>query len=475
MMKRYTLLTLLLLLCSLIKADETKLQVDVPENYNWMFFMPDIPPYITVTLTNPSETEISADVQLIVQTDMLADYKTFNNSKKVPGKGSVDLDFEFEAEPGFYQCTVVVNGEQEQSFRIGVDPEDIVAAPDYQPDFKEFWDKAKEELAGVEPRYTLTEIPENSTSERKVYLVEMYSVSDGTGEGITRGYYAEPTGEGTYPAVVTYEGYDMEDGDPFILQGDSRPGTCQLLLSPRGQLINNRPPYENPYGKWLTYGFGSQDTYYYRGAFMDAIRAIDFLCSREKVQKENIFAEGLSQGGALTFAAAALDDRLNAISPAIPFLGDFPNYLKMNTWPSKMIISKQQEMGMSDEETLKMLSYFDTKNLATMIKCPVYMYFSLQDQTCPPRTNFAPYNNLSSMEKTYDVGPKSGHSVPLTWNINKYAFFNKHIKEPSAIKDIEKETTHTTDAIYTLQGIRLKAKALKKGIYLKNGKKVIMR
>ena len=133
---------------------------------------------------------------------------------------------------------------------------------------------------------------------------------------------------------------------------------------------------------------------------MDAVRVIDFLGTREKVQQYNIFAEGASQGGALTLAAAALcDGRINAIAPAVPFMGDFPDYFQIAPWPANVANAKRVQLGMTEEEMYCMLSYFDTKNLATMITCPVYMDFSLQDNVCPPHTNWASYNNLKSEEK----------------------------------------------------------------------------
>ena len=51
---------------------------------------------------------------------------------------------------------------------------------------------------------------------------------------------------------------------------------------------------------------------------------------------------------------------------------------------------------MTDEEMYAFLSYFDTKNLATRISASVIACSGLQDGTCPPHTNLAPYNNLST-------------------------------------------------------------------------------
>ena len=58
------------------------------------------------------------------------------------------------------------------------------------------------------------------------------------------------------------------------------------------------------------------------------------------------FAEGASQGGALTHAAAALSDgRINAIAPAVPFMGDFPNYFQITSWPANVANAKRVQQS----------------------------------------------------------------------------------------------------------------------------------
>ena len=57
---------------------------------------------------------------------------------------------------------------------------------------------------------------------------------------------------------------------------------------------------------------------------------IDFLCSRPEVDVSRIAVEGASQGGALTFATAALNnDRIAVCAPQVPFLSDFRDYFKV--------------------------------------------------------------------------------------------------------------------------------------------------
>ena len=69
-----------------------------------------------------------------------------------------------------------------------------------------------------------------------------------------------------------------------------------------------------------------------------------------------------------------------------------------------------------------------TKNLATRISCPVIASSNLQDGTCPPHTNLAPYNNLLSTDKEIYFYPLLQHVIPSDWPSKTNAFFKAHMK-----------------------------------------------
>ena len=457
-------------------ADLSKLESDVPVNNEWVW-KGNHKPLITINVKNPTDKATIVQVELFINTDKIEPYLSLKKDTTIEANQMISIEFGFDAEAGFYQCTAMVNEEVARSFIFGVNPESIVSAPDKQEDFEEFWKNTKKELAAVDPQYKLTEIPSKSSAKRKVYLLEMKSLPDSTGEGIARAYYAEPVKSGTYPVIIHFCGYDSSNGEgtPWCMNGDDNPDYCELIVSTRGQVINNRSPYRNVYGDWFAYGFGNAYTYYYRGAYMDCVRAIDFVWSRDKVQRENIFAEGTSQGGAFSIAAAALSDgRINAIAPSVPFMGDFPDYFKVASWPGNVAEAERKKAGMSEDEMYRMLSYFDTKNLATMITCPVYMNYSLQDNVCPPHTNWAPFNNLASSEKKYQTNPTLGHSTSNTWWNDYHQFFKEHLKETNGIKEI-KTDNNKNETVYNLNGMAMNMSidSLPKGIYIHNGLKII--
>lgn len=444
------------------------LTLHVPVTGDDWVWSKDETPSVQVDITNPTDDETVANATIVVRTDKMEPVLEDSKSVAVAANGSQTVTFDLALDaPGFYQCTISVNDELARSFNIGYAPTEIVSAPDAQSDFDAFWDNVLAELADVEPEYTLTELPEHSSPERKVYLVEMKSVADGTGNDITvRGYYAEPVAEGKYPALIHYQGYDSDGStEPWCMNGGDNPGWVELTFSTRGQWINNRPPYENAYDYWFTYGFGNKDDYYYRGAYADAVRAIDFIASRSKTDARNIFAEGSSQGGALTIAAAALDGRLAAIAPAIQFMGDFPDYFKVGNWPASYAFDKQKELGLSDEQMYAFLSYFDTKNLAGNITCPVISTIGLQDNVCPPHTNIAPYNNLAQVadaDKQISYNPELMHSVPDTWWNTYMEFFDKYMDKTPVVGIDEVTAGGETlpGCLYTVDGCVLRMSQL---------------
>jgi Acetyl esterase (deacetylase) len=203
---------------------------------------------------------------------------------------------------------------------------------------------------------------------------------------------------------------------------NANPGYAEFVLSIRGQgfLMPG-----NIYNNWIVWGLDSKENYYYRGAYMDLVRGVDFLVSRPEIDSERIVAEGGSQGGALTMAACALDHRIAAGAPQVPFLSDFRDYFEIVDWPrSRFDRYLEQHPNDNWDRIYDLLSYFDIKNLSPRIKCPIIMGVGLQDNICPPHTNFAGYNQITG-EKNYRIYHDQWHSVGAGWREFRTEFFNR--------------------------------------------------
>lgn len=480
-------------------ADELKpLTLNVPvTNVNWVF-EGDTTPFFYVGIANPYETAMDARIVMEVTTDKMDYVTTISKTVGVQGNNSQRIE-ELKVkglQPGIYHATITVNDDVARGFFFAVNPEQMVAAPDKQSDFEAYWQAAKTQLAQVPINATLTEIPAKSSAKRKVYLVEMQSVADGlTGEPVTiRGYYAEPQDGKKHPVLIHYQGYDSE----YRPGGDSATPWCpnanwdteemanfaEFVLSNRGQSVNNRPAsgrddgidkdFTNTYGDWFAYQFGNKDAYYYRGAYMDCLRAIDFMASRETSDMQNLFAEGQSQGGAFTVAAAALSDRkFNAIAPAITFMGDFPDYFEIVSWPAYVAFQNKGEM--TDAEMYAFMSYYDTKNLATNITAPYITSIGLQDNVCPARTNIAPYNNVATpaADKQIVYNAELYHQTNSDWNETYMSFFKNYMVNTTGIENVPAQTGSPSLTCYDLQGRRVQQPT--RGLYIINGRKFFCR
>ena len=310
--------------------------------------------------------------------------------------------------PGFYKATLSLEskmGNKKYNFNFGYEPEKIVSPADPQPDFAEFWQRAKAELATVDPQYKLIRIDSLCTEKQNVYLVEMRSL----GNALIRGWYRVPVKPGRYPAIMHVPGYSSAEVPSYINYGDDIIG---FALNIRGH-GNSKDDVNPGFPGYILTNLGDKEKYIYRGAYMDCVRGIDFLCSRPEVDVSRIAVEGASQGGALTFATAALAaDRIAVCAPQVPFLSDFRDYFRVATWPANEFIDLvDNRKVLTWDQVYYTLGYFDIKNLAPMIKAPLIMGAGLMDDVCPPHINFAAYNLVTS-EKKYIVYPYAGHGLP---------------------------------------------------------------
>lgn len=415
--RRFIVILVLFVLALPAAVMAGNVEYNVPVVHDWWWTAPERP-QITVDVVNSNNEISKCEVSLTVTTDQGLPVTEMSQLVAVAAGDSTAVQFEINVEPGFYRCTVAGDGEVVKEFNIGFEPEGIVSLPDSQPDFDEFWQRTLDELAAVAPEYSMTEEKDKSNKGGKVYRVKMKSL----GGVEVQGYLTMPakaSKKHTMPMLVHYMGYGSKPWHAEPYEGMER---IEFVLSTRGQGLNEPT---NTYGDWAVYGLGNRDSFYYRGAFMDLVRAIDFVCTLPEVDQRYIFAEGGSQGGAFTLVACSLDKRIRAAAPWIPFLSDYPDYFKIVHWPAEVIFKKQQETGISNRDLYKMLSYFDVKNFTRRITCPILMGVGLQDPTCPPHTNFAGYNLISS-QKQFVIYPECGHDTRHPdWDDRQRDFFRK--------------------------------------------------
>ena len=161
-------------------------------------------PYFNIPLENTGTEEAQMAIHIRITTDMKQLALELKDTLMLDAgaKKEYAMTTPEDLAPGFYRALCLVNGKTVRNFVFGIDPFDIVSAPDKQPDFDAYWQGVKDQLAAVDMNAQLTEITSKSTAARKVYLVEMYSVPDGlSGDPVKiRGYYCEPQDGQKHPA-----------------------------------------------------------------------------------------------------------------------------------------------------------------------------------------------------------------------------------------------------------------------------------
>jgi cephalosporin-C deacetylase-like acetyl esterase len=375
-----------------------------------------------VNISNKMKSALKGTVTLKVISDFGETVKISETQISVKSAGVTSVNIiAGELPAGFYNASVLFSNQtnnKKTDFSFGVRPEEIISPLDRPSDFDNYWMRAKRELAAVDPQFKMIRQDSLCTKEREVYLVEMRSL----GNILIRGWYAKPVKTGKYPAILQVQGYSSNQIAAYTYQGSDM---VSFALNIRGH-GNSKDDVNPGFPGYMQYFVNDKELYIYRGAYMDCIRAVDFLSSQDCVDTSRIAVAGGSQGGALSFATAALDSRIDLCAPDVPFLSDFKDYFKVAAWPGGEFANYFKEHPeIPQEEIYKNLSYIDIKNLAPWIKVPVLMAIGLRDITCPPHINFAAYNQLNT-QKEYKVYPNSGHGLPSENYNFKMAWIKKH-------------------------------------------------
>ena len=360
---------------------------------------------IAANVSNGTYEDVRGEILWKVEDDegkMLAERRT---AIELPAgtEKRVACDFAPTA-PGMYKVTSTLECNQNNmsastAMYLAYRPEEINAPLTRESDFDVFWRDTLVALKAVDPAFDLSHRPAKDTATHEVYEVEMRSL----GNVRVRGWYEKPKAAGRYPALLRVPGYTMA----MKPTGTSDP-IAVFSFNIRGHGNSQDDVSGQPEDYWIR-GLDQKEGYFYQGAYADCVRAIDFLASRPEVDVTRIAVSGESQGGGLAIATAALDKRISLCAPDIPFLCDFVKYFKASHWPEIDAWIKAEPQR-SWEKMLRVMSYFDTLNMADRIKCPVFLGVGLQDDNCPPATIFAVYNRLD-IPKTYRVYPNAGHWV----------------------------------------------------------------
>ena len=285
--------------------------------------------------------------------------------------------------------------------------------PRQEPDdFGAFWQRSLEEAR----RHDLVAVFE--PADYGLVTVDAFDVTFSGYDGQrVKGWFLLPKWRDTpLPCVVEYIGYGGGRGFPPDWLFWVSMGYAYFVMDTRGQgsawrkgdtpdAFSGSSPHHPGF---MTLGILDPETYYYRRLFVDAVRALDAVRTREEADAERIIVTGASQGGGVSLAVAGLA-AVAAVMPDVPFLCHYRRATEITDNAPYAEIAHFCKIHRDKVETVfNTLGYFDGLNFAARANAPALFSVGLMDFTCPPSTVFAAHNFYAG-EKEMRVYPYNNH------------------------------------------------------------------
>ena len=272
-------------------------------------------------------------------------------------------------------------------------------------DFDAYWDAGLADLDALDPKVEL------EPAEFQAPFAECFHLwFQGTGGARVHAKLLRPRNVTTpHPAVVQFHGYSGRSGDWTDMLGYVGLGYTVAALDCRGQ--GGLSEDIGGVTGWtlrghIVRGLGDDtDKLYYRHVYLDTALLARIVMDMDDVDENRVGAMGGSQGGGLTLACAALEPRIKLAAPTYPFLTDYQRvweldlakdaYAELSEWFRKFDPLHEREA-----EVFSTLGYIDVQHLAPRIRAEVLMGVGLGDTVCPPSTQYAAYNKITSTKQT---------------------------------------------------------------------------
>jgi cephalosporin-C deacetylase len=280
-------------------------------------------------------------------------------------------------------------------------------------DFDDYWENALAEMRSVDPEISLT------PAEFHAPFAECFHLRfTGVNGARVHAKFLRPRQiAAPSPALLLFHGYSGNSGDWADKLAYVAAGFTVAALDCRGQggLSEDAGGVKgHTLNGHIIRGLDDDPAkMLYRAIFLDTAQLAGIVMGMSGVDAARVGATGGSQGGGLTLACAALEPRIRRAAPVFPFLSDYRRvwdidqdvdaYAELREWFRRFDPRHERE-----DEVFTKLGYIDIQHLGPRIRAEVLMGVGLMDTICPPSTQFAAYNKITS-PKSLQVYPDFGH------------------------------------------------------------------
>jgi cephalosporin-C deacetylase len=291
-------------------------------------------------------------------------------------------------------------------------------------DFDAYWDAALAEMNALDPQIEI--VPDPDFQLPTIACSHLWFTGEG-GARIHARLFQPKDPQGAHPAVLRFHGYsgsagDWTTGESIALAAS---GFTVAALDCRGQGGFSEDPGgvrgTTLRGHIIRGLDGAPEKLLFRSVFLDTAQLAKIVMDMEDVDENRVGALGGSQGGALTLACAALEPRIKRAAPMFPFLSDYLRVWEMDQAKDayaelKEFFRHHDPQHKRQDELFTRLGYIDIQHLMARVKAEVMMATGLMDTICPPSTQFAAYNKITS-KKSMEIYPDFGHEgLPGFWD-----------------------------------------------------------
>lgn len=280
-------------------------------------------------------------------------------------------------------------------------------------DFDTFWESGKKEVdaLGLECELVPHEIFSKVADGFDLWFV-------GVGGARIHAQLIRPKNiSGKIPVQFQFHGYHTNAGDWADKIGLAAEGTMVVALDVRGQggLSDDT---SHPHGMTLKGHIvrGIEDGpegLFFRSVFLDIYQLVKIVSNFSNCDTDKLSVYGASQGGALALVCAALCPEIGDVYCLYPFLSDYREAFRLNVAESAYEelaywFRFKDPAHVHEKEFFETLDYIDLQYLAPFVKANVFWGMGLADTVCPPKTQFAVYNNLQCAKEMVAY-PEYGH------------------------------------------------------------------